>query len=375
MYNMLNVIKGSFKTFQNNNGANSWDILPGLNIALENNLSVFVEGKEYNGEFLQPNKKYRLKSATIKNIVIIGKGDSLLKVDKTSLVNSFIINLNDSEIWQAGNICLFYSDWAFKSIKKNGFKCDLYITNKNIPDGVKHAKVNYKPETHDFIEKSLKQIEQEDFYLTNLLIIPALKIANYVSKILNKRIEIYMIGFDFSNENVSKIKDFSGHSLQYKNILFKKQKRYFSILKSDFDKKYTDKKLKHVGTHSFSDLTVKNFNKTFKYNKNLKNNNFDFRYYYQKLLKKMKNGHAVIVAELTNNHCGDAEKIRKMVRLSKDAGADIVKIQKRNVLSFYTKEELQIYYKSPFGTTLKDYREVELDDELIKSVPTSVQRK
>ena len=127
-----------------------------------------------------------LKSATIKNIVIIGKGDSLLKVDKTSLVNSFIINLNDSEIWQAGNICLFYSDWAFKSIKKNGFKCDLYITNKNIPDGVKHAKVNYKPETHDFIEKSLKQIEQEDFYLTNLLIIPALKIANYVSKILNK---------------------------------------------------------------------------------------------------------------------------------------------------------------------------------------------
>ena len=81
----------------------------------------------------------------------------------------------------------------------------------------------------------------------------------------------------------------------------------------------------------------------------------------------MKNGHAVIVAELTNNHCGDAEKIRKMVRLSKDAGADIVKIQKRNVLSFYTKEELQIYYKSPFGTTLKDYREgVELDDELIK---------
>ncbi len=59
MYNMLQVVKGSFATFQNPKGANAWDILPGLNLALENNLEVIVENKKYNGEFLQPTQKYR----------------------------------------------------------------------------------------------------------------------------------------------------------------------------------------------------------------------------------------------------------------------------------------------------------------------------
>lgn len=65
MYNMLQVVKGSFATFQNPKGANAWDILPGLNLALENKLEVIVENKKYNGEFLQPTQKYRF---SIRNI-------------------------------------------------------------------------------------------------------------------------------------------------------------------------------------------------------------------------------------------------------------------------------------------------------------------
>lgn len=61
MYNMYNVVTGSFAVFQNLKGANSWDILPGLNLALENNCIIEVENKKYNGEFLYPNKKYRFK--------------------------------------------------------------------------------------------------------------------------------------------------------------------------------------------------------------------------------------------------------------------------------------------------------------------------
>ena len=61
MYNMYNVITGSFAMFQNPKGANTWDILPGLNLALENNCQIEVENKKYNGEFLYPNKKYRFK--------------------------------------------------------------------------------------------------------------------------------------------------------------------------------------------------------------------------------------------------------------------------------------------------------------------------
>jgi myo-inositol-1(or 4)-monophosphatase len=60
MYNMYNVIKGSYKQFQHLKGCYSWDILPGLNLALENGLLPIVGGKKYEGEFLYPDVKYQL---------------------------------------------------------------------------------------------------------------------------------------------------------------------------------------------------------------------------------------------------------------------------------------------------------------------------
>ena len=61
MINMYYVIAGSFKSYVDTNGGFIWDILPGLNLALENNCEVYVEGKKYNGEFLGPNKRYKLE--------------------------------------------------------------------------------------------------------------------------------------------------------------------------------------------------------------------------------------------------------------------------------------------------------------------------
>lgn len=61
MYNMYNVIKGSYNCFKHLKGCYSWDILPGLNIALEHKLSVMIEGAKYNGEFLMPGIKYRFE--------------------------------------------------------------------------------------------------------------------------------------------------------------------------------------------------------------------------------------------------------------------------------------------------------------------------
>lgn len=65
MYNMYNVIRGSFKQFQNPKGAKCWDILPGLNIALKHGLEVIVDNKPYHGEFLQATERYRF---CIKNL-------------------------------------------------------------------------------------------------------------------------------------------------------------------------------------------------------------------------------------------------------------------------------------------------------------------
>lgn len=42
MYNMYNVIRGSYKQFVHLKGCYSWDILPGLNLALEHGLSVVI---------------------------------------------------------------------------------------------------------------------------------------------------------------------------------------------------------------------------------------------------------------------------------------------------------------------------------------------
>lgn len=59
MYNMYNVIHGSYKQFQHLKGCYSWDILPGMNLALENGLTVEIDGNKYDGSFLNPGIKYR----------------------------------------------------------------------------------------------------------------------------------------------------------------------------------------------------------------------------------------------------------------------------------------------------------------------------
>lgn len=61
MYNMYNVITGVFAKFCHLTGCYSWDILPGLNLALEHGLDVTVNGEQYKGEFLYPGNKYRLE--------------------------------------------------------------------------------------------------------------------------------------------------------------------------------------------------------------------------------------------------------------------------------------------------------------------------
>jgi myo-inositol-1(or 4)-monophosphatase len=61
VYNMFNVLRGSFKIFENPKGAWIWDIIPGLNLALENGLDVKVNEKNYHGELLRSDKKYRFR--------------------------------------------------------------------------------------------------------------------------------------------------------------------------------------------------------------------------------------------------------------------------------------------------------------------------
>lgn len=60
VYNLYNVVRGAFARFTNPRGAYSWDLLPGLMLALEHHCDIEVEGKPYHGEFLEPGRKYRV---------------------------------------------------------------------------------------------------------------------------------------------------------------------------------------------------------------------------------------------------------------------------------------------------------------------------
>ncbi|WP_062210086.1 inositol monophosphatase family protein [Demequina oxidasica] len=58
VYNLFNVITGSFAQFINPIGAYSWDLLAGLSLALEHGCEVSLDGQPYHGEYLEPGRKY-----------------------------------------------------------------------------------------------------------------------------------------------------------------------------------------------------------------------------------------------------------------------------------------------------------------------------
>ncbi|TWH63950.1 myo-inositol-1(or 4)-monophosphatase [Azomonas agilis] len=60
VYNLYNVIRGSFTRFVNPKGAYIWDLLPGIMLALEYKCEVILDDKPYDGKLLDPTRKYRV---------------------------------------------------------------------------------------------------------------------------------------------------------------------------------------------------------------------------------------------------------------------------------------------------------------------------
>jgi len=60
VYNLFNVIRGSYSRFINPKGAYSWDLLGGVSLALEAGCEVLIDGTEYDGRFLEPGRRYRV---------------------------------------------------------------------------------------------------------------------------------------------------------------------------------------------------------------------------------------------------------------------------------------------------------------------------
>ncbi|NQX82439.1 MAG: N-acetylneuraminate synthase family protein [Flavobacteriaceae bacterium] len=304
-----------------------------------------------------------LKSLNLKtnNIYIIGKGNSLRDIDTTKFEDSVIININDSEKIYEGHFSLVHSNWAIDSIKENGYRADMYLSDKDFCS--KGIKLPFYPIQLEDVENKLSTLVNDNLFISDFLFLTAIKLSRICANILGKKMNVFFIGFDFKVSENNIIKDYSKHSTQYTNVVLRTQEDFFEKVKKHIDSTIDDINISHIGDKHYSSLSVISFNNSDvnelveekKNNKSL----------YLDLLNKVDKEIPIIIAELTNNHIGDKERLIEMIKLSKQQGADAIKVQKRDVSTFYTEEELRAPYSSPFGTTLSDYRSgVELNDEL-----------
>ena len=64
----------------------------------------------------------------------------------------------------------------------------------------------------------------------------------------------------------------------------------------------------------------------------------------------------IVIAEIGINHNGDMEICKQLIDAAKDAGANCVKFQKRDVDQVYTQEFLDSPRESPWGTTQREQK-------------------
>jgi len=66
----------------------------------------------------------------------------------------------------------------------------------------------------------------------------------------------------------------------------------------------------------------------------------------------------LFVAEFTTNHMGNLNVLLRMAERAAQAGCTFIKMQKKDVETFYAREKLDAPYDSPYGHTYRDYRTV-----------------
>lgn len=70
----------------------------------------------------------------------------------------------------------------------------------------------------------------------------------------------------------------------------------------------------------------------------------------------MSKNKTVIIAEIGINHNGNIDTAKKLIKVAKDAGCNLVKFQKRDIEKVYTKEYLDSHRESSWGSTQRDQK-------------------
>ena len=165
------------------------------------------------------------------------------------------------------------------------------------------------------------------------------QLLHYISQIHHGS-TVDLVGFDFRYIYEEEARNPEAGIQAFINIESQK------ILAIKLKKLFTDITVRFIGFDDFSDIDPKTG-----------------------LIISKNTSNVEIVAEITTNHCGDSERLIQLITSAKKAGADSVKLQMRDVDSFYSKEKLDSEYNSPFGETFRDYRlGLELTDNQILMV-------
>ncbi len=288
------------------------------------------------------------------DIFIIGKGPSIDLVNQKVFENALVIAINDSDRIYKSDITIFYADWVKKSIENEGINSNVYITStdfeaskySNLAKSIKKPHVALNKDNADFM---IQRLLGDEIIIEDVLFLTALQIARQIALLKKTSQNVYMVGFDFSGydgQSARIKKNYEDVNHNTRNLIIGIQENYF--LNALYMLKTSEIDIFHVGKRSYSRINHLELEEKFLGSTSKKNDNWSVK----------------IVAELTTNHFGDRQRLSTLVRSAKASGADFIKVQARNVETFYSQDELALKYKSPFGETFRDYRnQLELSPE------------
>ncbi|WP_188683613.1 N-acetylneuraminate synthase family protein [Nesterenkonia cremea] len=271
-----------------------------------------------------------------------------------------VIGINDAERIHPADITIFHEDWVADSLQDDGLQSKAYITSTEFhAPGHTVVRAPYKPLSNDEEDIMLSRFQNRDeTAIEEVMFLTALEVARTIADTKGRTQTVYMVGFDFSPASGNA----RAANTQYSPELTSHRKagvelQQYILRNALYVLEDSNLDVHHVGSHEFSNLTTEALNEKYRVEVSEPTPAED-------QAEELEVPAVEITAEITTNHFGDLDRLEQLVRSAHAAGADWVKVQKRDVEHFYTAEQLAAPYKSPFGTTFGDYRhQLELGKE------------
>lgn len=276
-------------------------------------------------------------------IFILGKGSSASKVPTSLFDGCLVIGINDAERLYPAAISIFYAEWVKGALNASQPKAELYITSTDFrPAAARVLRVPHVPLGQESADLMMQRLLSGPLVIEDILFVTALKVALEVARIRRRPQKVYMIGFDFDADGgyaeVSGAR-FETDDIQTRKLIINTQENF--LINALYMLRGSEVEVVHVGYRNYSGVKPEGLSDEFLPASPLR----------LKLDWKVE-----VVAEITTNHFGDRSRLERMVRAANAAGADFVKVQKRDPDTFYSPEQMAAPYKSPFGSTFGEYR-------------------